>query len=274
MDSALTWLGRKIAAFLMQDLPGYRPSAPPDPEALARALQPGDVLLVEGATRVASIIKYLTQSSWSHAALYVGPVPAHHAGQPAPDQDDHVLVEADVQHGVTTAPLSKYAAASVRICRPVALTPGDRDAVVAYARSRIGHAYDLRNVIDLGRYLLPLPAPSRFRRRMIALGSGEPTRAICSTLIAQAFEQVRYPVLPRLEVAARKNMTRFTRAEILHIRHHSLYAPRDFDISPYFAIVKPTIETGFDYKQLVWSADMPAEAALETADGASAGLLA
>ncbi|MGV2981821.1 YiiX/YebB-like N1pC/P60 family cysteine hydrolase [Camelimonas sp. ID_303_24] len=265
MDSALSWLGRKIAAFLMQELPGYRPSAPPDPAALARALQPGDVLLVEGATRIASIIKYLTQSSWSHAALYVGPVR---------DQDDHVLVEADVQHGVTTAPLSKYAAASVRICRPVALTPDDRDAVVAYARSRIGQAYDLRNVIDLGRYLLPLPAPSRFRRRMIALGSGEPTRAICSTLIAQAFEQVRYPVLPRLEIAARKNMTRFTRAEILHIRHHSLFAPRDFDISPYFAIVKPTIETGFDYKQLVWSADMGREAAPDAADGASAGLLA
>jgi len=278
MDSALTWLGRKIAAFLMQELPGYRPSAPPDPEALARALQPGDVLLVEGATRIASIIKYLTQSSWSHAALYVGPVPplraGHGEGQPHADHDPHVLVEADVQHGVTTAPLSKYAAASVRICRPVALTPDDRDAVVAYARSRIGQAYDLRNVIDLGRYLLPLPAPSRFRRRMIALGSGEPTRAICSTLIAQAFELVRYPVLPRLEIAARRNMTRFTRAEILHIRHHSLYAPRDFDISPYFAIIKPTIETGFDYKQLVWSTDLPLEAAPETADGASAGLLA
>lgn len=268
MDAARSWLGRKIAAFLMQELPGYQPSAPPDPEALAQTLQPGDVLLVEGATRIASIIKYLTQSSWSHAALYVGAT-----GITAPGGDPHVLLEADVQRGVTTAPLSKYAGASVRICRPVALTPDDRDAVVAYAKSRIGHAYDVRNVIDLARYLLPLPAPSRFRRRMLAFGSGEPTRAICSTLIAQAFEIVRYPVLPRLEIAARKNMTRFTRAEILHIRHHSLYAPRDFDISPYFAIVKPTIETGFDYKQLVWSNDdAPAPDHTEL-DGASAGLI-
>lgn len=253
----------------MQELPGYRPAAPPDPEALVRALQPGDVVLVEGATRIASIIKYLTQSSWSHAALYVGPIdPTSNAPDP------HVLVEADVQHGVATAPLSKYAAASVRICRPVALTPDDRDAVVAYAKSRIGHAYDIRNVIDLGRYLLPLPVPARFRRRLIALGSGEPTRAICSTLIAQAFDVVRYPVLPRLEIAARKNMTRYTRAEILHIRHHSLYAPRDFDISPYFAIIKPTIEMGFDYKQLVWSSDIAHEPGADVAEGASAGLLA
>lgn len=268
MDSALNWLGQKIAAFLMKNVSGYRPSAPPDPASLARTLQPGDVLLVEGATRIAAMIKYLTQSSWSHAALYVGPMGAHEA-----DGEMHVLVEVDVQNGVTTAPLSKYSGASVRICRPVALTPIDRDAVVAYARSRIGHAYDIRNVIDLGRYLLPLPVPSRFRRRMLALGSGEPTRAICSTLIAQAFETVRYPVLPRLEIAARKNMTSFTRAEILHIRHHSLYAPRDFDISPYFAIVKPTIETGFDYKQLVWSSDESPATAHVAQDGASAGLV-
>lgn len=268
MDRARSWLGKKIAAFLTQELSGYQPSAPPDPEALALTLQPGDVLLVEGTTRIASMIKYLTQSSWSHSALYVGPT-----GHISPGGDPHVLLEADVQHGVTTSPLSKYARASVRICRPVALTPDDRDAVVAYAKSRIGHAYDIRNVIDLGRYLLPLPVPLRFRRRMIALGSGEPTRAICSTLIAQAFEVVRYPVLPRLEIAARKNMTRFTRAEILHIRHHSLYAPRDFDISPYFAIVKPTIETGFDYKQLVWSSDDLLAPDHGDRDGASAGLL-
>ena len=44
----------------------------------------------------------------------------------------------------------------------------------------------------------------------------------------------------------------YTRREILHIRHHSLFAPRDFDLSPYFKIVKPTVEHGFDYKALEW----------------------
>jgi hypothetical protein len=39
----------------------------------------------------------------------------------------------------------------------------------------------------------------------------------------------------------------------MHIRHHSLYTPRDFDVSPFFDIVKPTIETGFDYKQIEWA---------------------
>jgi hypothetical protein len=67
-------------------------------------------------------------------------------------------------------------------------------------------------------------------------------------LIAQAFESVRYPILPkitRLESEA-------ARQEILEIRHSSLYAPRDFDISPYFEVVKPTIVRGFDYKAMAW----------------------
>jgi hypothetical protein len=89
--------------------------------------------------------------------------------------------------------------------------------------------------------------PARWRRRMIALGSGEPSRAICSTLIAQAFESVGYPILPEV-----RRVDAESRREILHIRHHSLYTPRDFDISPFFAVVKPTIETGFDYKQMMW----------------------
>jgi len=37
------------------------------------------------------------------------------------------------------------------------------------------------------------------------------------------------------------------------IRHSSLYCPRDFDISPYFDVVKPTIAGGFNYKALRWA---------------------
>ena len=96
--------------------------------------------------------------------------------------------------------MSKYASYNTRICRPVGLTPEDRAAVIRFAVERIGHAYDLKNIVDLMRYFLPQPpVPTRWRRRMLALGSGEPTRAICSTLIAEAFQSVRYPILPRVE---------------------------------------------------------------------------
>lgn len=81
------------------------------------------------------------------------------------------------------------------------------------------------------------------------LGSGLPTRAICSSLIARAFDQVRYPILPRIETVADEG----ARREILHIRHHSLYMPRDFDISPFFQVVKPTLAQGFDYRMVEWA---------------------
>src|SRR5258708_5069959 len=99
------------------------------------------------------------------------------------------------------------------------------------------------------RFLIPLPIPQRWRRRMIAFGSGDPTKIICSALIAQAFDAVRYPILPKITRAG----SRQARREILHIRDSSLYMPRDFDISPYFEVVKPTIVHGFDYTALHWA---------------------
>ena len=100
-------------------------------------------------------------------------------------------------------------------------------------------------------HLLPQPpVPASWGRRMIALGSGAPTRAICSSLIAQAFESVNFPVLPEVRLLDERS-----RREVLHIRHRSLYTPRDFDISPFFSIIKPAIETGFDYQRLEWSND-------------------
>jgi hypothetical protein len=90
---------------------------------------------------------------------------------------------------------------------------------------------------------------------MLALGSGDPTRAICSTLIAQAFQSVRYPILPEItsvfvrEAGGSEVMIR----ELQHIRHYSLFTPRDFDVSPYFQIIKPTIERKFNYKSLSWA---------------------
>lgn len=251
-NAVLSALGRGLARFLSQEVKGAARVTTNSGLALRRTIRPGDVLLVEGNTRLSGAIKYLTQSTWSHAALHVGGI----EGMREPDGEPHVLVEALLGKGVIGSPLSRYAGVHTRICRPVGLSAEDLARVVAFAKSRIGYEYDLRNVIDLARYLLPQPpVPRRFRRRMLALGSGLPTRVICSTLIAEAFGQVRYPILPMVEELPdpddRSAEARFRR-EVLHIRHHSLYAPRDFDVSPYFLVVKPTLELGFDYRALTW----------------------
>jgi len=263
-DSFLDWVGRWLARFIRKEEPGEEHLVPSDPDALRRTLRPGDVLLVTGSSKLSTAIKYLTQSTWSHAALYVGDVlePPTDGGEP------HTLIEVLLGEGCISAPLSKYDRFHTRICRPVGLTEADREDVISFMVSRLGTQYDTRNVVDLARYLLPMPpVPSRWRRRMIALGSGQPTRAICSTLIAEAFGRVRYPILPRIERVARvkRGITGLSRREILHIRHYSLYAPADFDLSPYFRIMKPTLEEGFNYKGLTWAPE-PAPAPAQITD--------
>ncbi|WP_322514692.1 YiiX/YebB-like N1pC/P60 family cysteine hydrolase [Rhodopseudomonas palustris] len=238
-------IGKVIAGYLQKEEPGYEPFTPSEPDHLRNIMQPGDVLLVEGNARISGIIKYLTQSTWSHAALYVGPID----GAAEPDGEPHVLIEANIGEGVTSSPLSRHLGYHTRICRPVGLSHEDRHTVCRYAINRIGFGYDTKNIVDLMRYLVPMPVPQRWRRRMIALGSGDPTKIICSALIAQAFDAVRYPILPKITKAG----SRAARREILHIRDSSLYMPRDFDISPYFEVVKPTIVNGFDYTALHWA---------------------
>jgi len=135
MNQFMVRLGRTLAHYLTQPARGYEPFAVSDPDTLARILQPGDVLLVEGNLRISTAIKYLTQSTWSHAALYVGDFRATGLGLEAP-----VLIEADVEHGVITSSLTKYAALNTRVCRPVGLRGQDIEHLVHYAIGRIGLA--------------------------------------------------------------------------------------------------------------------------------------
>jgi hypothetical protein len=243
------WLGRSLARYLGK--PGRTAAIgfPTDIALLAATLMPGDVILVEGTSRISTAIKYLTQSTWSHAALYVGDMPGHAVGGVVP-----CVIEADIREGVRAVPLAAFEHLHCRICRPIGLDATEVRAVCQYAIERLGLAYDLKNVWDLARYLFPTPpVPLRWRRQMLALGSGDPTRAICSTLIAQAFQSVRYPILPRIETLSLNDPGCHDCVEqVLHVRHHSLFAPRDFDVSPYFEVVKPSLASGFDHHDLNW----------------------
>lgn len=250
LDKMLDHIGQRLASKLNRRCSGYKPYTPSDFQTLSRILRPGDILLVEGNERISTAIKYLTQSTWSHAAMYVG----CHLPDPTDGSDRHLLVEVNLGEGCVSVPLSKYASYNTRICRPVGLTESERAQVTDFMITRIGLKYDHRNVLDLLRYFFPTPpVPVRWRRRMLAVGSGDPTRAICSSLIAQAFQSVRYPILPDVATIGTRSGSSEAQAEILHIRHHSLFAPRDFDLSPYFEIVKPQIAGGFDPHSLQWA---------------------
>ncbi|MFZ1067860.1 MAG: lipo-like protein, partial [Pseudolabrys sp.] len=117
----MTWMldrvGRHIAAYLQRPASGYEPFTPTDPAALRALIKPGDILLIEGRTHIAGVIKYLTQSTWSHAALYVGPI----EGQESSGGEPCDLVESNLEAGIISVPLSTYFDFHTRICRPVGL---------------------------------------------------------------------------------------------------------------------------------------------------------
>lgn len=238
-------VGRFLGRFLESDKPHDQPVIAQDHVALTATIRVGDVLLIEGRARVSTAIKYLTQSTWSHAALCV---------RDLSDGGGRVdLVEVTLEDGCHRVPLSKYALFNTRLCRAAGLSVDERAAVAGFMEQSIGLRYDLRNVFDLARYLFPTPpVPVRWRRHLLSLGSGDPTRAICSSLIAQAFQDVRYPILPEIEMLKRPDSGR-PAGVVWRARAPSLVVPRDFDLSPYFAVVKPTLLRGFDHRLIPWA---------------------
>src|SRR5262249_33047309 len=159
------------ARFLTKTRRNYRLVLPSDLASLRAAMQPGDVLLVDGDQRISEVIKYLTQSTWSHIAFYIGDellnrFPAQREALVARHGDDamHRLVEA-LMDGVVASPLAKYARFNVRVCRPIGLRKEDLDRILDEIVGQLGFRYDVQNIVDLGRHFFPVSVvPERFRR--------------------------------------------------------------------------------------------------------------
>jgi len=267
----------RILAYLNAPRPGYVRRGWNDPEALRRHLRKCDVVLVAGENRASALIRYLTQSAWSHAALYVGDEVLRRGGPLAEEararfgcEAAELLVEA-LPEGVVLSPISKYFRFDIRVVRPHHLRREDQGRILEDALAALGWRYDLRNVVDLASYLLPVKiVPDRFRRRALHFGSGAPTEVICSSLIGSLFQRVRFPILPPAEApggggAPRPARGRLARlvlrrrrrcdAGLFRVRHPTLLTPADFDLSPYFEVVKFNViaDGGFDYRRIRWA---------------------
>jgi len=249
----------------------YHHVLPSHVAVLRTTLQKGDVLLVDGDQRVSEVIKYLTQSSWSHAALYVGDEPwRRHPEQRAdlearygPDAR-HLLAEAIMEGGVVTSPLAKYETHNLRVCRPRGLRPEHCRSILDEVLAQIGSRYAVGNALALARYFFPVSLiPRRWRRRALELSDDVTREVICSTLIARAFQRVGFPILPAVtpvdDARARPRWRGWLRSEpyphVFHREACALITPRDFDLSPYFDVVKLTDvgERAFDYRRIRWA---------------------
>src|SRR6266850_1721257 len=176
-----------LAVFLTQPVERYSPATITDPESLSSVLRNGDVLLTEGNTRAAALIKRITRSTWSHVSMYVGPL------EEGPNP--RCIVEADIAAGVRSIRLSEVEGLNIRVLRPIGLDERDRGRLSEWVVRQIGGEYDLKHAWVLARTLLPAPPKLSFPPAPNGIAEGA-TRFICSTLLANAFAMVGCPIPP------------------------------------------------------------------------------
>jgi membrane protein DedA with SNARE-associated domain len=241
---------RAVSRFLNREVAAYELKVPNDMARVYQEIRKGDVVLVEGTLRISQLVKYATQSQWSHSAFYVGDELLRRGGRLRAEAlahfgelADRLLVEALTDEGVIAVPLEKYRTHNIRICRPGHIHPADLDRVVDSVVADLGKAYDDRNLLDLA-LMLAFPVrfgPLKTRAIEACLGNCTELQVICSGMIAKAFQRVGYPILPVVAGAAaegRAVLEATPRGIPPAIRHYSQTLPRDFDVSPNFDIVK------------------------------------
>ena len=241
-----------------------------DFDRIRHELKPSDVLLVEGRSRISDVIKVVTQSPWSHATLYIGRLHdieneesrASLSRRSAFPPSTQLVIESQLGAGTLVCALTEYADDHVRICRPVGLSAEDAQTISTHAINSLGLNYDIRQIFDLARFLFPWGIlPRRWRSSLFRTRAGSETRTVCSTMIAEAFAAVEFPILPLVQRGEQDRIR-------LYRRNPKLCTPSDFDYSPYFEIIKYPFYDFADtpsYKLLPWTTDRagaPAEAAV------------
>lgn len=206
---------------------------------LRHELQPCDVLLIEGRHRISEMIKVITRSSWSHAALYIGRLDDIEDKNIqkkiikfySEDPSEQLIFESLIGEGALISPLEKYEKEHIRICRPRNISYQDEQKIVNYLIKNLGIEYDFRLVFDLGRFLMPWPLlPRKWHSTLFNYKAGMRTKESCSSLLSEAFQSVNFPILPLIKADGKILK--------LYKNNPRLYTPRDFDYSPYFDIIK------------------------------------
>ena len=228
-----------------------------DFERIRHEVKPCDVLLVTGRSRVSQVIKQTTQSPWTHAMLYIGRLHdieddrVRQAVSKSYDGsfDEQLIIESELGIGTEIQPLKKYQGEHLRICRPKGLSYQDSQKVIHYAVSRLGMDYNVRQILDLARFFFPYSfLPRRLGSSLFQYSPGQETKTVCSTMIAEAFSFIHFPILPLVKHDGESGVQLFQ-------RNPKLCTPRDFDYSPYFQIIKyPFLDYSHhsDYRLLPW----------------------
>lgn len=257
-----TW----VTGWLLHEEPRISPPLQ-DFHKMCDALQLSDVLLFKGRARISRVISIVTQSRWTHAALYIGRCSDYAEDSETlalirqyfdGDTDEQLVLESLLGQGTVITPLSMYENDSIRLCRPRGILKKDAEQVMHHATQQVGREYDVRQLFDLARFMFPYAIlPRRWKSTLFTYKAGSATKAVCSTVLVESFMDVKFPVIPVIH--ERDNQLSVYR------RNPRLFTPRDFDYSPYFDIIKfPYVNydktfLGFStdggYRDLPWDED-------------------
>jgi len=253
----MQWLARRLMQWFTRfEIPKQQFFS--DFDRVKLEIRPCDVLLVEGHNILARVIQQVTLSPWAHAALYLGraeEISDPHMRQriealPWVEPKTQIIIEGYLGQGTILNPLEFYRSYSIRVCRPRGLLRSDAQQVIAAALEHWGSSYDIVQIFDLARFLMPWSfIPKRWRSSLFSYRPGAQTKTVCSTMIAESFLRVKFPILPLIKV------NRYGSIE-LYQRNPRLYTPKDFDSSPYFEILKFPFLRTIDmetYKELPWN---------------------
>ncbi len=177
IDRAREQIERKAVELIMNWLTvekkDYRLLIPNNMGNLMKVVRVGDVILVEGNRRFSRLVMKVTNSVWSHSAMYVG---------------RGMIVEAD-ENGVALNPLARYEHFNIRLCRPVGISGRRLHRVAESVKSNVGKSYDTTNLIKLLQaYLFDNKEHDRY------LGHPGRQQEICSGIIASVFEKEGFQV--------------------------------------------------------------------------------
>ena len=187
-----------IAERLNRDVETYQLRRPNKIERLKQILQPGDVILVEGKKLVSRVIMAVTNSTWSHSALYVG---------------DGKMIDPLPDTGTVVNGIDHYEHLNIRVCRPMGLSEEQLIKVCNFAVSHVGRGYDQINIANL---LFGFFKKKKDKTEFI--GDISSSNEVCSGLIAESYNHVGFVIQDSV--------------------NFSQIVPADFDLSPYFEIVK------------------------------------
>ena len=233
-------LSKRLIHFLSRDVDKARQLPLSDYHSLCQTVVCGDILLIEGRSRAARVISYITRSVWTHSVLYVGHLELLDENTQTllmtfnPQLEaKHIIIESVLGEGVVAKNLNEYNNEHVRICRAKGITKAQQKIILNYACQNLGKPYDHKQIFDLARFLFPwFILPRKWRSSLFQHNAQAHAKMTCSLLLAQAFIEAKFPILPTIEKQASQDY--FTAI----IRNPRLFVPCDFDYSPFFEIIK------------------------------------